>query len=395
MPDDVITLFPGEISDHVANSSCSHSATKNGTSGSLFSNSTLSEAHEIISNWPGYQPTPLISLSGLAGAIHVAQIYYKDEGSRFGLGSFKALGGAYAVNNFLATSSADPSSITVTSATDGNHGLSVAWGANTHGCRCVIFIHSEVSAGREQALKSQGAEVIRIDGNYDESVRQCYVAADDNNWTVISDTSRDEAGFDVARTVMAGYSVMVAEIVAQLAGAVPTHVFVQGGVGGLAATVCEYFRSTWDSDAPRFIIVEPELAPCLIASARQGKRVSVEVREETVMAGLSCGEVSLVAWPTLSQFTDDFLTIPDSVVAPTMRLLADAPFNDSPIIAGESSVAGLAGLICSCQDANVAAALQLNKDSQVLVIGTDGATDPMLYESLTGRSVVSVELDKI
>ena len=171
----------------------------------------------------------------------------------------------------------------------------------------------------------------------------------------------------------------------------PTHVFVQGGVGGLAATVCEYFRLTWGTAAPRFVIVEPELAPCLFVSASKGERSSVEVREETVMAGLSCGEVSNIAWPTLSRFTDDFLTLADSTVAPTMRLLADAPFNDAPIVAGESAVAGLAGLICGARQQDLRGALRLDENSSVLVIGTEGATDPALYESLTGRTVASVQ----
>ena len=189
---------------------------------------------------------------------------------------------------------------------------------------------------------------------------------------------------------MAGYSVMVAEIVQQVAKRIPTHVFVQGGVGGLAATVCEYFRLAWGTAAPRFIIVEPDLAPCLFASARNGERTAVDVSEETVMAGLSCGEVSNVAWPTLSRFANDFMTIPDVVVAPTMRLLADAPFEDSPIVAGESAVAGLAGFICAMRQVDLRSTLQLDQDSRVLIIGTEGATDPVVYESLTGRAVASV-----
>jgi len=355
----------------------------------LFSEQGLNRSFDAISRWPGYEPTPLLSLSGLARSLNVAAVHYKDEGSRFGLGSFKALGGAYAVSRLLSAGT-NPSSITVASATDGNHGLSVAWGARTAGCRCVIFIHAEVSAGREHALQSQGAEVIRIDGNYDESVRQCYAAANANNWTVVSDTSSDEAGSEIARIVMEGYSVMVAEITEQLGGDIPTHVFVQGGVGGLAATVCEYFRLAWGAAAPHFVIVEPNRAPCLFESARQGERVCVDVSEETVMAGLSCGEVSTIAWPTLGSYTDDLLTIPDSVVAPAMRLLADAPFDDPPIVAGESAVAGLAGFICAVTDAGLSAALQLNQGSRVLVIGTEGATDPVLYESMTGRSAASV-----
>ncbi|MDA0680276.1 MAG: diaminopropionate ammonia-lyase [Proteobacteria bacterium] len=388
--DTELSAFSGVAVGHFANPARIPRGEDSDDAEPLFSEKELNKALGSIMAWPNYEPTPLRPLACMAKKLGIAHISYKDEAGRFGLGSFKALGGAYAVSCLLGANSTDVSSITVASATDGNHGLSVAWGARTHGCRCVIFIHANVSAGREQALKSQGAEVVRIDGNYDESVRQCFAEAAHNGWIVISDTTKDDSGSDVARTVMAGYSVMVAEIVEQLGEDVPTHVFIQGGVGGLAATVCEYLRLNWTLNTPRFVIVEPVLAPCLFESARSGRRVSVDVREETVMAGLSCGEVSAIAWPTLYQYADDFLTIPDSTVAPTMRLLADAPYGDVPIVAGESAVAGLAGLISVTRQEALSSSLQLNKNSRVLVIGTEGATDPVLYESVTGRPVASV-----
>jgi len=378
------------MTGHVENASRSTSASPDDSYKSLFSKAILDDSRGAISGWPGYRPTPLQSLHGLASELGVRSIQYKDEGSRFGLGSFKALGGAYAVQCLIEASSVDPASITVASATDGNHGLSVAWGARNRGCPCIIYIHAEVSAGREQALKEKGADVIRIEGNYDDSVRRCYADAKENEWVVVSDTSNDESGDSVARQVMAGYSVMVAEIVDQVDETVPTHVFVQGGVGGLAATVCEYFRLTWGNAAPRFIIVEPNLAPCLYESAKHGERISVDVQEETVMAGLSCGEVSNIAWPTLSRFADDFLTVSDELVAPTMRLLADAPFDDVAIVAGESAVAGLAGFLSATSQPALRSSLGLDADSRILVIGTEGATDPAMYESLTGRSAASV-----
>jgi diaminopropionate ammonia-lyase len=186
---------------------------------------------------------------------------------------------------------------------------------------------------------------------------------------------------------MLGYSVMVSELVEQLSDNIPTHVFVQGGVGGLAATVCECFRLAYGDNAPRFVVVEPELAPCLFASAKSNAPTAVEISSETVMAGLSCGEVSSVAWPVLQQHADDFVTIPDAIVAPAMTMLGTSPFGDSPIVAGESAVAGLAGFIAARQDENLSEALNLNTDSQILVLGTEGATDPVVYERMTGRPV--------
>lgn len=355
----------------------------------LFSTDELKLSHRIIASWPGYSPTPLLTLPGLANALGVGSIRYKDEAGRFGLGSFKALGGAFAVSQLATAQTHSSEGVTVTSATDGNHGRSVAWGARTHGLHAIIYIHAEVSAGREQALKDQGAEVIRVDGNYDDSVRVCYEAAAENGWTVISDTTYGETGHEVARTVMLGYSVMLAELADQLSENVPTHVFVQGGVGGLAATVCECFRIIFDEDAPRFIVVEPELAPCLFMSARNNKPTAVDIVSETVMAGLSCGEVSSVAWPVLNHHADDFMTIPDFLVAPTMTMLREAPFGDTSIVAGESAVAGLAGFIAARKNKKLSEALNLDTESRILVLGTEGATDPVVYERMTGRAVDS------
>lgn len=366
-------------------------------------------AWDVITQWHHYEPTPLTELFGLAQAVGLKQIWYKDEGGRFGLGSFKALGGAYAVYRLLCShieaqtgiqnvSPADLQSgkfreltknITVTSATDGNHGRSVAWGAKLFGCKSVIYIHAEVSEAREKALKDLDSKVIRVDGNYDESVRQCATDAAENGWSIVSDTAW-EGYEDIPKDVMEGYTVMGKETLNQLAGKKPTHIFVQGGVGGLAAAVYDVFKTHWGDGMPRFVVVEPELADCLYESAREGKAVTVDVQEETVMAGLSCGEVSTVAWEVLREGSDDFITIPDSAIAPVMRLLAEAPFGDKPIVAGESAVAGLAGVIGTKNAADLAQALNLNEESSILVFGTEGATDPKIYREMTGISPESV-----
>jgi diaminopropionate ammonia-lyase len=379
---------------HVDNSALALARGDNGIPHPLFHAAELAHAQEKIEAWSGYQPSTLRSLASLAAELDVGHILYKDEGERFGLGSFKALGGAYAVSELALNRSDGIEQITVATATDGNHGLSVAWGAKNHGMQAVIYIHAEVSQGREQALLNLGAEVIRVEGNYDESVRICYAAAEKNDWHIISDTTSGDAGHDVARKVMTGYSVMVAEIVAQITDELPTHVFVQGGVGGLAATVCEYFRIAYGDQTPKFIVVEPELAPCLYLSAEAEQATAVDVVEETVMAGLSCGKVSSVAWPVLFHYANDFLTIPDTLVAPTMTILADPFGDDDSIVAGESAVAGLAGFIAATQCEKLKRILNLQPDSRVLVIGTEGATDPVLYQSLTGLSAHSVRNTK-
>jgi diaminopropionate ammonia-lyase len=335
-----------------------------------------------IGAWPGYAPTPLLSLPALADAAGVGAILYKDEGPRFGLKSFKALGGAYAVQVLVRELSDDVGDLTVCCATDGNHGRSVAWGAKRFGCRCVIYLHAEVSPGREAAIAAYGAEIVRVPGNYDDSVRAAAADAAENGWHVISDTSYD--GYtEVPRQVMAGYGVIAEEIAAELGdGPLPTHIFLQGGVGGFAAAMAVSFRNSWGMRAPRLVVVEPALADCLLRSAEAGRATEIEVEAETLMAGLSCGVPSLLAWDVLRAEASDFIAIPESFVAPTMRLLARPLGADPTIEAGESAVAGLAGLLGAAGRPDLAAKLGLTHESRVLVVGTEGATDPELYAAL-------------
>ena len=246
------------------------------------------------------------------------------------------------------------------------------------GCGCIIYIHRDVSEGRKQAMESFGAEVIRIDGNYDASVKQADADAQAHDRIIVSDTSYP-GYMDIPRDVAIGYTVMLAEAVEQMQGEIPTHVFIQAGVGGLAAAVCAYFWELWGERRPRFIVVEPEQANCLQQSAVSGEPVAVEGDLETLMAGLSCGEVSLLAWKVLHTGADDFMTMSEDAVAPCMRLLAA---NNPAIEAGESAVAGLGAAIAAREDPQMAATLGLDESSLVFVIGTEGATDPELYQQL-------------
>ena len=367
----------------------------------------LADASSEISSWPGYSVTPLHSLQGLAARLGVGAVDYKDEGGRFGLGSFKALGGAYAVSRLLRRlvgqrigkdiTTADlltspcrelAAGITVTCATDGNHGRSVAWGAQLFGCRCVIYIHATVSEGRRQAIESYGASVVRTPGNYDDSVRQADADARTNGWHVISDTSY-EGYMDVPRDVMQGYQLMVEESVRQLEQ-LPTHVFVQGGVGGLAAAVCGYFWERMGAQRPKFIVVEPERADCLMQSARNGKVTAVHGNLDTVMAGLACGEVSLLAWEILQAGADAFAVVPDTAAIATMRLMADPLPGDPAIVAGESAVAGLAAAIGIAQDDARRKSLGIDGRSRLLFYGSERDTDPELYMRIVGRSGAEV-----
>jgi diaminopropionate ammonia-lyase len=361
-------------------------------------------AREEISGWPGYSVTPLYRLDGLAKALGVSSLWYKDEGGRFGLGSFKALGGAYGVLRVIQRevrrlTDSSPSSgqllarefseivsgLTVCCATDGNHGRSVAWGAGLFGCRSVVYLHPGVSEQRESAIAAFGARIVRVAGDYDESVRRARQEAEESGHLLVADTSFP--GYErVPRDVMHGYTVMVAEVLEQLGNqeSLPTHVFVQGGVGGLAAAVCAHLWESLGPSRPHFTVVEPHRADCLYQSALAGRPRTAAGELDTVMAGLACGEPSILAWRVLERGCNCFMTIPDDVVGPSMRLLRAGTGEDPCIVAGESAVAGLAALLVASFRRDLWRRLQLGADSRVLVFGTEGATDPELYRRMVG-----------
>ncbi|RAI58524.1 diaminopropionate ammonia-lyase [Roseicella frigidaeris] len=356
-------------------------------------------AKEEITAWPGYAPTPLLALPELATAARVAAIHWKDEGGRFGLGSFKALGGAYAVMRLLQAELArrglanaataaelaegglreETRKLTVTCATDGNHGRSVAWGAERFGARCVIFVHAGVSQARRDAIARYGAEIREVPGTYDDAVRAAQRTAEAERWFVVSDTSY--AGYtEVPRDVMQGYRLM-AEEAAEALDQPPTHVFVQGGVGGVAAAVSVQMRARYGAAAPRLVVVEPEQAACLLASAEAGQPTALEGELDTLMAGLACGEPSLLAWQELERAAFAWMAVPDESAVDCMKLLAR---REPKVVAGESAVAGLAGLLLAARDPFGRSMLGLEEGSRILLFGTEGATDPAQYARLTG-----------
>ena len=365
------------------------------------------ESAAWLAPWPLMRAdaTPLYDLPGLAVHLGVAEIQLKDESVRSPLASFKALGAPIALVRLLLRLHDTPLDATqlltgayraqlahhtVISATDGNHGRALAAAAQSIGCRCVIVIHAQVSAEREQAIAAYGAEVIRIAGNYDDSVREAARLAETNGWYVVSDTSYD--GYtEVPRDVMQGYSIIATEAIAQRGAAAPwTHVFVQGGVGGLAAGVVSALWEYYGVARPRLIVVEPEQADCLYQSALQGRPAVATGSVDSVMAGLACGETSPLAWQFLEPCVDAFLTIRDSAAVAAMRVVAQGAYGDIPVVGGESGVAGLAGLIDVCADATMATQLGIDHASRVLVINTEGATAPSVYRELVGISADQV-----
>jgi diaminopropionate ammonia-lyase len=378
----------------------------------VLSHSGFRAALAEIASWPGYAPTPLLALPALARRLEVASIHYKDERGRFGLRSFKALGGAYAVANVLRRKVMEATgrdvashellsgafadiveAATVTCATDGNHGRSVAWGARLFGCRCVIFVHQHVSQGRRDAIAHYGAEVREVKGNYDDAVRHAAATAAAEGWTVVSDTSYP--GYrEIPLDVMHGYGVMAAEIAEQVGDEPPTHVFVQAGVGALAAAVCASFWLQWEARRPFFVVVEPSSADCVFQSLAAGHPVVVGGALDTVMAGLACGEVSELAWEILHHGANAAVAIDDAYALEAMRALAFAATGDPPIVAGETGGSGLAALLAAADDPSIRDTLALDARSRVLLLGSEGDTDARIYLEVIGRTAEEV-LDEV
>jgi diaminopropionate ammonia-lyase len=363
------------------------------------------EVEQYLARRPDHVPTPLVTLPALAKALGVASIHLKDEGQRLGLRSFKALGGSYAVVRLVleeasrqlgrtvdagelqrADVRAVAARMTVGCATDGNHGRSVAAGAQLVGARAAIFVHEGVSPDRIAAIAHFGAQMIRVPGTYDDAVAEAARRCTAEGWLVVSDTSWP--GYErIPLLVMQGYTAMVREALRDLPEP-PTHVFVQAGVGGLAAAVAGHLALVLGDRRPMVIVVEPARAACVLASAQAGRLVKIAHGEPTVMAMLECYVPSLTAFRILTHVADAFMTVDEDDAVHIMRRLARPLDGDPPIVAGESGGVGLAGLVRAIQDSAIRADLGLDAPSgaRIFVINTEGATDPTRYRELVGTT---------
>ena len=336
----------------------------------------IDEAYSTISKWESYEATPLLLLNKLSKELNLNQIYYKDESKRFDLKSFKALGGAYAVEKVTKGNK----EITVSTATAGNHGRSVAWGAKRLGLKCKIFISEFVSEARGKAMESLGAEVVKVKGNYENSLIECIKQSTKNDWQIVQDVAWKDY-MVVPTLTMAGYSVMMKEIVDQINNESITHVFLQAGVGGMAgamvAGVARYLKNI-----PKIIVVEPDSAACVMKSIESGKIEKVQIVRESLMGGMSCGEPSLVPWKILKKSVNNCISLPDDDIGKAMKLFANASFGNDKIIAGENAAPGVISLIACCNDEKIKNSINLDSNSNVLLIGCEGDTDQEMYQKL-------------
>jgi diaminopropionate ammonia-lyase len=357
---------------------------------------------------PGYEPSPLVSLATLAADLGVADLWIKDESSRFGLNAFKVLGASYAVASLLAESEGFAGGevtfddlvsvarrhgdLTVCTATDGNHGRAVAWAADRLDCNAVVYMPRDSSKSRFDAIASHQADVSIVDGTYDETVAQAARDAERHGWLLVQDTAW--RGYESVPThIMQGYLTIMDEALEQLRGELPTHVFVQAGVGSLAAAVQAQYVELLGGARPVVAVVEPAHAACCLASLATGKRSPMSLKGElpSIMAGLRCGTPSTLAWDILRDYTDVFVGCSDAVARTGVRTLARPRSGDAAIVSGESG-AVTTGLLVTLLDtssqalfADAVEALMLDVDSRVLLISTEGATDPASYQDILGE----------
>ncbi|MGE0007440.1 MAG: diaminopropionate ammonia-lyase [Parvibaculaceae bacterium] len=365
------------------------------------------EPREFLKAFPHHPPTPLLALDALAARLGITGLHAKDESFRLGLSSFKGLGGAHAVmrvaqrraetalgRKVLPHETIEPeiralaADLTVCCASDGNHGRSVAAGARLVGARCRIFLHAGVSAERVAHIERLGAGIVRVDGSYDDSVAEAARSVGRRGWTLVPDivSTDDPETALICGQVMQGYSILVEEVfdAARERRIDFTHVFVQAGVGGLAAAVLGHWAAmSGDARRPRFVIVEPERAACLAASARSGRIVTLPHGPTTIMAMLECQSPSPLAWPVVHALADAYVTVGEEDARRAVRGLAWPTGADPIIEAGESGAAGLAGLECALADGLFAARLGLDRTSKVLVIVTEGPTDRSQWSGRT------------
>jgi len=342
----------------------------------ILSYEDIDEAYKTISSWNNYSPTPLISLNKLNEKLKLNKIFYKDESKRFHLKSFKALGGAYAVEKIIKGNDKK----VISTATAGNHGRSVAWGSQKNGLKCKIFISEFVSESRAEVMRNFGADVIRVKGNYEDSLNECIKQSNQNNWQIVQDVAWEDYKL-VPKLTMAGYSVMMKEISEQIKNEKISHVILQAGVGGMAAAmvagIVRYLNYI-----PKIIIVEPDSAACVLESIKKGKIEKISIHKESIMGGMSCGEVSLVPWQILKNSIHYCVTISDDYISKTIKNLANKQFSDEKIIGGECSTPGIASLVGLSNNDEIRKTINLNKDSCVLLFGCEGDADEELYQKL-------------
>ena len=357
-------------------------------------------AYNFHKTLPGYLPTPLLNLKHFAQKIGIKDCYIKDESQRLGLNAFKVLGASYAMAeeikkhipkgqsnlSFESIKSHKKSikDLTFVTATDGNHGRAVAWCAERYGCRAVVFMPKGTAEVRLKAILEHKAEAEITDLNYDETVKYAETEAIKNDWVLLQDSSWP--GYtEVAKNIMLGYTTMVQEFFEQTSDW-PTHVIAQAGVGSFAASIFSTFIRS-DKQKPKFILLEPSGAACFFNSVKIGdKKPHLTPNLNTMMAGLSCGMPSILAWDIIVSISDFFTICEDNIAIKGMQILSQPLQGDPLIISGESGAVPIGFLhevATNSLYSDLRDHLELDTSSKVLFFSTEGDTDPELYKKYT------------
>lgn len=369
-----------------------------------FGRETAQAVRTFHRSFPEYSPTPLIRLKELANRLGVAELYVKDESKRFGLNAFKVLGGSWCIGRYIAkklnvqleeltyerlTSPETRSALaglTFVTATDGNHGRGIAWTAARLGLNSVVYMPKGSARERLENIRALGAKAEITPWNYDDTVRYASRQAEEQGWVLVQDTSW-EGYEEIPGRIMEGYTTLALEAAEQLGDVRPTHLFLQAGVGAMAGAVAGFFTSYYEMDCPIITVVEPHNANCMFrtAQAGDGKLHSVTGDLNTIMAGLACGEPCAIAWDILGSCAQNFLSVPDYVAAKGMRVLGNPLGSDPRIISGESGAVttGLTAEVMERDDlTSLRERLNLDQDSVILCISTEGDTDRENYRSI-------------
>lgn len=353
----------------------------------IFSDADYARQRAFYLDAERFPATPLRDLPGLAASLGLGRLWLKDETHRFGLPAFKGVGTTFALHSLMDAGGLQGVD-TLVCASEGNHGRAVAHAARHVGLASRVYLAEGVAEARADAIRSEGATMIRVRGTYDDAVRQAAADAAAHGWQVVSDTSW-EGYEEIPRQIMLGYTRIMDEAEAQWAADGPPDVIlVQGGVGGLAGAVASWLAWRYNADTrPRLVIVEPLHAACIQASARAGHPVTVEGPLTTIMGGLRCGEMSPIAFPVISAVADAYVAIEDDWTRSAMRQLAHPCPPDPSLAVGTSGAAGIAALLARGH-ADFLASLGLYSNASAVTIATEGPTEPKLWGALTRLDTV-------
>lgn len=352
---------------------------------SAYSFAATEEIRNLHTSLAAYNVTPLVELKNFSAAKKIRAMFVKDESQRFGLNAFKALGGVWAIYNVLSRQSPlSRDKLTFITTTDGNHGKGVSWAAGLFGCRSFVYMPKGSVEVRAQAIRDAGSATVTItDMTYDDCVKFTARLAEENHWQLIQDTSW--AGYeDIPAQIMLGYTTLAYEALWQMEYVRPTHIFLQAGVGSMAGAIAAVFAEVFKDNPPRITIVEPTEVACFYETMRIGDGLihSATGNGQTMMAGLNCATPCELAWRILRRCAADTAIISDDIAAAAMRRLAKPFGDDEKIISGESGCAGFALANAALDNPKLRAALELDENSIILVINTEGATDPDNYQKI-------------